>query len=65
MTAAQVRNLRSALKLTQYEFGRMIYLGGDNPERVVRRWESGSQDISGPARKALEMIAKERGIRIR
>lgn len=39
-------------------------MGGDEPDRPIRRWESGAIAISGPAQKALEMIAKECGIKI-
>lgn len=62
LTAAQLRALRAALKLTQYELGRKLYLSGPHPDRVIRRWEAGTVEISGPAIKALEMIAKDEGI---
>lgn len=65
MTAAQLRTLRASLGMTQYQLGLLLYMGGDEPDRPIRRWESGVIVISGPAQKALEMIAKERGIKIR
>lgn len=64
MTAAQLRALRAALKLTQFELGRVLYLRGPHPDRVIRRWEAGTTDISGPVKKALEMIAHSHNIKI-
>lgn len=61
-TAAHVRHVRAALGLTQYELGRLLYLDGDDPARTVRKWEADGP--SGPAAKALELIAKEKRIAI-
>jgi len=58
MPASTIRALRRALGLTQFQLGRALYLEGPHPDRVVRRWESGAP-MSGPARKALEMMAEK------
>lgn len=65
MTAAQLRSLRAALDLSQADLGRLLYLSEDNCARTIRRWENDEVAITGPAQKALELIAKERRIRIR
>ena len=62
MTPAQVRHIRTALGLTQDELGRLLYLDGKEPARTVRKWET--EGPSGPAAKALELIAKEKRIAI-
>lgn len=62
MTAAQVHYIRTALGLTQYELGRLLYLEGKNIARTVRNWETTGP--TGPVAKALEMIANENQIRL-
>lgn len=56
MTPAEIKSIRAALGLTQAEFGRLLGLDAADPDRAVRKWESGSSEPSGPIRVILASI---------
>lgn len=55
MTPDRVREIRTALGLSQNGLAEVLRLG-PNGGRTVRRWESGQVPISGPASVALELM---------
>jgi len=58
VTPDQIREIRSALNLSQRELGQDLGLTPDNADRVVRRWESGQQAITGPSAVALAYLGQ-------
>ena len=62
MTPDRVREIRLALGLSQNGLALALRLG-PHGGRVIRRWESGQNPISGPASVALELMeAKHLGL---
>lgn len=58
MKPDQVKGIRRALNLSQRELGQALGLTHENADRVVRRWESGQQAITGPAAVALAYLGQ-------
>lgn len=60
-TPHDVTEARKALGLTQAELGALLRLRSEdkaNLERTVQRWESEAGSLPGPARVALEALAR-------
>jgi len=55
--AERLKEIRSALGLSQEEMARAIGLGGTNPDRTLRLWEAG-QTITGPAQTAIAYLGQ-------
>lgn len=64
MTGDQLRALRTKLGLSQADLARELYLTGTDPARTIRRWENEEVEITGPARKAFELIARNARIKL-
>lgn len=65
MTPQQFKSARHALKLSARGMARALS-DPDTPERqvnprTIRRWESGEQDIPGPAVVAVTMMLQRSG----
>ena len=58
----EMRELRIALKLSQNDFGRLLGLEGNDPGRVIRRWENNEREISGPVKKLMEYIKRDHNL---
>jgi DNA-binding transcriptional regulator YiaG len=58
MTPERVREIRTALGLSQNGLAEALRLGV-NGGRTVRRWEAGQLPISGPAQVALELMEEK------
>jgi len=54
----RIREIRTALGLSQRGLAEALRLGA-NGARTVRRWESGSIPISGPAQVAMELMKEK------
>ena len=59
MTPDRIKEIRIALGLSQNGLAEALRLGA-NGGRTVRRWESGSMPISGPAQVAMELMAERK-----
>lgn len=57
MLALDVRRMRASLGLTQYQLAKSLYLAGRDPALKIRQWETGKEQITGPAQRALELLA--------
>ena len=64
MSAGTVKAIRRALGLTQFQLGRELYLKGDEPDHPIRDWENGRKEITGPAQRALELLAEKHNINL-
>lgn len=58
MTAAQVRPLRIALKMTQEQLARIL----DVTVSTVNRWENARTEPSRLARAAMDALAEQHGV---
>lgn len=58
MTPDRIKSIRCYLGLSQNALAEELRLGA-NGARTVRRWESGSVPISGPASVALELLEEK------
>jgi transcriptional regulator with XRE-family HTH domain len=58
VTPAELRAARQKLGLTQAQLGEALRLRGtrDGRARVVRQWEAGERQISGPVEIAIEHL---------
>jgi DNA-binding transcriptional regulator YiaG len=54
VTGAQVKRIRVALSLTQYEFARRL---GVHPVTVAK-WETDAQGMRGPAARLIALLSK-------
>jgi DNA-binding transcriptional regulator YiaG len=60
-TPASLAAARAELGLSAADLGRILRLGGRDPGRMVKAWESGAARIPGPVTLALEfMLAAKR-----
>lgn len=58
MTGAEFKAARKELGLTVRDMAASLRLSEANGERIIRRWERGEVDISGPASVAVEAMLK-------
>lgn len=56
ITAKDVRLARAQLGMTVNELSDALRLNPDTGGRVIRRWESGTRPITGPAAVAMEAM---------
>ena len=55
MTAAEFRHIRHALGLSAQGLARLL---GVKSGRTIRHWEAGTNDIAGPARVLMALLAR-------
>ena len=55
-TPREIRHLRRSLGLNASDFGTLVGVSG----RTIEDWEQGRRKPSGPARKIMERLAKDR-----
>jgi hypothetical protein len=58
MTGADLERARQALDMTAADLGRALRLGGRDPGRYVRSWETGAAPVPGPVAVALELMLR-------
>jgi DNA-binding transcriptional regulator YiaG len=58
MHPIEIREIRQTLGLTQAQLALALRLSPTNGARLVRRWEAGEQEITGPAMVALEYMVE-------
>ena len=58
MTPDEMRELRTAMGLTQRQLADALELDGPYARHSVRAWENSKRPISGPVRVALRLLAK-------
>lgn len=61
MTGAELRDLRRAMDLTQAQLARALGLSLENGTKTVYRWETGRQEVPGPAALAVRFLANRCG----
>ena len=59
MTPAEVKRCRQTLGLSQRGLARLLRLSEDNGDRIIRRWEAGEVEITGPASLVLDMLCND------
>lgn len=59
MTPSEVRRCRQTLGLSQRGLARLLRLSEDNGDRIIRRWEAGEVEITGPASLVLDILAND------
>lgn len=64
MNGDQIKAIRQNLGMSQAELAAALYLQGPNGPRKVREWEADESPITGPAQKALELMAVAGGLRM-
>jgi hypothetical protein len=60
MTPANIIEARKRLGMTAAALGRALELEGRDPGLTVRRWETGANQIPGPARVAIRLMLEAR-----